>query len=483
MCQDDTLSSVGVGGHASISARHDSPGSSARLLVVAGCCLAVSLLATAVSAAEGPLDDNDPSESEIGGIEYEPSLVMGYGASWEGENPTSIDTDLDSSFPQHGALFETNVPKRWFTWKEDLYKTHGLKLGFSYQSLYQKTTDSLTAEDTAWGGWLLIEASWDAVDRGGDFQGGIVAALDWRQTIGGNAEPGFFQFQTGSQWPTDFAYPEWDPWFASLYWEQQIGKDKFVLRVGNQAAAQFVDFFRYKDGRTSFTGSSFTAATASVPAPAPGFGASFRLTPIDDSEFYVAGTLNDMNADVDELDWGNVFDYGQFFYGLEFGMNWRRGKGDFDHLHLLLFYADKVDTSPPIFENKAGGGFKLAGEKQWNRLVGFGSYTYNTVEGGNFGIAVTRQMANVGFAVNRPLNIGGEVGVGFSWAEPQDGLTLVGLPQRDPLKDQYGMEIYWKILVTGDLWVTPNLQVIVNPTYNSSTKTVIVPGLKFRFFL
>ena len=329
----------------------------------------------------------------------------------------------------------------------------------------------------------MIEAKWDAIDRGGDFQGGIVAALDWRNKIGGNAEPAFFQFQTGSGWPTDFVYPSWDPWLSSLYWEQHVGKDKFVFRVGNQVAPQFIDFFRYKDGRTSFTGSPYTAAPAAMPSPAPGFGASFRWTPFDDSELYLVGTLNDMNADVDEFDWDNVFDYSQFFYGFEIGKNWRRGKGDFDHLHLTLFYADKVDTSPPFFANKAGGGFKLAGEKQWNRLVGFGSYTYNTAEGGSFGVTVLRQAINAGFAVNRPLNIGGEVGVGFSWAEPQDGVSLVGIPQAQPVKDQYGMEIYWKMLVTGDLWVTPTLQVIINPTYNPTTESVVVPGLKFRFFL
>ena len=139
--------------------------------------------------------------------------------------------------------------------------------------------------------------------------------------------------------------------------------------------------------------------------------------------------------------------------------------------------------APAVLPNKAGAGFKLAGEKQWGRIVGFGSYTYNTAEGGNFGVALIRQALNAGFAVNRPLNVGGEVGVGFSWAEPIDGIRLLGQPQRQPEKNQYGMEIYWKMLVTSDLWVTPNLQVIVNPTYNPGTESIIVPGLKFRFFL
>jgi hypothetical protein len=423
-----------------------------------------------------------PVPAEVSAPDDQPGLVLGYDATWQGENPTNIDTDLDSSFPQKGAIFDTNIPKSWFAWKEDLYSRRGLKLGFSYQSLYQTTTDSQTAEDTAWGGWLLIEAKWDAINRGGDYQGSLVAALDWRHNIAGTADPAFFQLQTGSLWATDFLYLEWDPWFPSLYWEQRLNKDKFVVRVGNQAAAQFIDFFRYKDGRTSFTGSPFTVAPASIPAPPPGFATSFRWTPLEDSEFYVVGTLNDMNADVDEFDWGNVVDHGQFFYGIEFGKNWRRGKGDFDHLHLLLFYADEVDSSPAFFPNKAGGGFKIAGEKQWDRLVGFGSYTHNSAEGASFGATLVKQTLNAGFAVNRPLNVGGEVGIGFTWAEPIDGIRLFGQPQRQPPKDQYGVEFYWKVLVTEDLWVTPSLQVIINPTYNPTTESIIVPGLKARLF-
>jgi carbohydrate-selective porin OprB len=330
---------------------------------------------------------------------------------------------------------------------------------------------------------LLLETKWDAVNRGADNQGSLVAVLDWRHTIAGRAEPIEFQFQTGSQWPSDFGFTDWDPWFASLYWEQHLTKNKFVMRVGNQVAPQFIDFFRYKDGRTSSTGSPYTAASASIPAPPPGFGASFRWTPFADPGVYVVGSLNDMNAAVDEFDWGNITEFGQFFYALELGKTWRRDKADFDHLHFLLFYADKRATAPAIIPNKAGGGFKLAGSKQWDRIVGFGSYTYNSAEGGGFGLTVSKQNINAGFAINRPLNVRGEFGVQFTWAEPIKGLSLVGLPQRDPLKDQYGMELYWKLLVTGDLWVTPSLQVIRNPTYNPGTRSVVIPGIKLRFFL
>ncbi|TDJ46180.1 MAG: hypothetical protein E2O50_00310 [Gammaproteobacteria bacterium] len=175
--------------------------------------------------------------------------------------------------------------------------------------------------------------------------------------------------------------------------------------------------------------------------------------------------------------------YTVFFYGLEFGYDWRRGKANFDHLHLLVFYSDKQDTQHPIFANKAGGGFKLAGSKQWDRLVAYGSYTHNTAEGGGFGVTLMEKMLTGSIAVQRPLAIRGEVGIGASWGEPIDGVTLGGLPQHQPAEDQYGMEFYWKILLTQDLWITPNLQFIINPTFNPNTDSIVIPGFKFRFFL
>ncbi len=444
-------------------------------------CLLLSLFVGIALAEESP--DTAPAKNSTAGVELDVSPGYEDAKSYVGENPTNIDVDLNTSFPQPNAVFDTRIPKEWFNWKQQLYKDHGVKLGFSYQSLYQKASDSLTGNDTAWGSWMLLEAKWDAINRGRDFEGSLVATLDWRTSIGNNFDPAAFQFATGSLWPSDFAYIDWGLWVPALYWEQWFKKDVFVFRLGQQVAPQFIDFFRFKDPRTSFSSGPFTTAPTSVPTPPPGLGLSFRWLPIDKSESYIVGTINDVNAEVESYEWDNVFEFGQFFYGLEFGYNWRRSRADFDHVHLLLFYADEKDTQPPVFPNEAGGGFKLAGSKQWDRLVGFGSYTYNTAEGGPFGVALANNSVNAGIAVLRPLNIGGEIGVGATWAEPIDGVTLAGIPQRQPMKDQYGVELYWKILLTPDLWITPGVQFVVNPTFNPSTDSVVIPQFKLRLFL
>jgi carbohydrate-selective porin OprB len=41
---------------------------------------------------------------------------------------------------------------------------------------------------------------------------------------------------------------------------------------------------------------------------------------------------------------------------------------------------------------------------------------------------------------------------------------------------------YWKILLFEDLWVTPDLQVIFKPTYNTAKNVLAVGGIKLRLF-
>ena len=101
---------------------------------------------------------------------------------------------------------------------------------------------------------------------------------------------------------------------------------------------------------------------------------------------------------------------------LEIGNDWRRPNGTFDHLHLDLFYADKRSTrNPDTTPNEAGGGFKVAGEKQIDRFVGFASYTYNTAEGGGISTTVSGQTAYAGVAYLRPFDVQGEIGLGAMW--------------------------------------------------------------------
>lgn len=415
----------------------------------------------------------------------EPLKSLGYPEPDRGVGmPTNVQTDLDESFPiRDSALPSIPSPRPWFEFKQDLNERIGLKLAFSYQMIYQGASSALpegvgasTGNQTAWAGAILIESQWALYQRGKDYQGSLVAAFDWRHTLQDTTQPAFLAINIGSLWATNFYYLSWRPWFPILFYEQSFKKDVFVLRFGNMNTIQFFDFFRFKDPRTSFSGSPFTAPGTTIPFPAPGFGVAFELRPVKGSEFYISGIVSDVNAQIERYSWNEFFKKGAYFYGLELGYFWRRSPGDFDHVHLDLFYAAAPEVSPfaPVFQvgNEPGWGFKAHGSKQLGRFVLFANYNYNTVEGGNFGVTAADHQVAGGLAFLRPFQIRGEWSLGSVWARPINRT----------LRDQLGLETYWKILFASDVWVTPGLQVYFKPTFDTTVNVLAVGDIKLRLF-
>ncbi|MBT8465544.1 MAG: carbohydrate porin [Deltaproteobacteria bacterium] len=399
--------------------------------------------------------------------------------------PANIETDLQNGFPERGSVLPPiRPPKRYFEFKEGLYERLGLKLAFSYQLIALGATGALPAGEilsqgrqTAWAGNLLIEAQWVLYQREKDYPGSLVTAFDWRHTLQNAAQPAFFSLDTGSLWPHDFYYLSWRPWFPVLFYEQGFKKDVFVLRFGNFQPMQFIDFFRFKDPRTSFSGTPFTAPTFINPFGPPGFGIQFDLRPIKDNELYFTGVIHDQNARIEEYSWGEFFTKGDLYYGLEIGYFWKRAPGDFDHLHVDVIYAAGPAQPSPVAAllgvgNEPGWVFKAHGSKQIDRWVVYGNYTFNSSEGGAFGATLADHSVAAGVSFLRPFRINGEWSLGAAWAKPINRT----------LRDQYGIETYWKVLVAEYFWVTPGLEVIFRPTYNTAKNVLAVGGIKLRLF-
>ncbi len=427
------------------------------------------------TSSSGETQQNDEQQAPEGGYPVERKRLVG--------GPTDVTTDLITSFPKPDSVLPSLIPGKWFTFKEKAYEKTGVKLSFSYQALYQNASDTLGLLDAdfVFSGYLVFEAKWNAYRRGEDYQGSLTTIIDWRTAMGGGAPSALYgPLGVGSLWATDVAFDDLGPTVPLFYWEQWFKKDVFVLRVGKQLASQTYDFFRFKDPRSSFTASPFTLHN-SIPHPPFGQGVSFEWWPNQGSELYLQGTLNDMNGDPERFGLDTFFQDRQYFYGFEIGYFWKRNfPADFDHIHLDVFYADeRAEPSMPGFPNKAGGGFKVLGSKQVGRLVGFGSYTFNTAEGGGFSLSFARHTVTGGLAVLKPAGIRGEVGVGLSWMDAFEDVTL---PVIGDLRNQFGSEVYWKLLLMPDLWITPGVQFVWNPAFNPAADFVAVPQLKFRLF-
>ena len=77
-----------------------------------------------------------------------------------------------------------------------------------------------------------------------------------------------------------------------------------------------------------------------------------------------------------------------------------------------------------------------------------------------------------GAALLNPLGIRGELNLGGVWMEP--------IP--DDLREQYGLNAYWKILLMPNLWITPGAQLIFDPTFNPEKDSVTIGQIKARLF-
>ena len=176
-----------------------------------------------------------------------------------------------------------------------------------------------------------------------------------------------------------------------------------------------------------------------------------------------------------------IFETGDVFAGVEVGYNWKRmgsKGGEMDHLHLMLFHADEATRKD--FPTEAGWGLKVAGEKQWGKWVSFANYVYNNSRGGGFGFTFYEHAVNAGVAYNKPLGIRGEIAGAVTWAQQLDGGGCGFIPCDG--SDQYATELYWKILLAPDFWISPGLQLAITPVLNPDVSVVAVPVLKFRLF-
>lgn len=407
------------------------------------------------------------------------TVVGGAEAQSSTTNPLDPDRVIDDLVPQPGSIFEIGVPESWFDRKDRIYDKIGLKFGFSYQVLGQRASDVLpdASYKSAVGDWWGFLAKWTMLNRGGNKQGTFVFSMFDRGAVGNNAVPSNFGIVDVGSITTNVEFTTWSLAIENLYWEQSLSSDhhELMFRVGNQVVTTLLNPFRFKDSRVSYTTGPW-AFHPSVPYPTFGFGAAFKWRPDRQAGLYLSGSLNDMNGDpnLQGFDWSTV-ERGEFFYGLEIGYDRKRARDDYDHVHLLVFYADERSTRfPDTLPNKAGGGFRLSGEKQWDRWVGLAGYTFNTAEGGGVTGTFSKNVLSVGAAYLNPVGVRGEVSASLLYMDPID--EIFG----GAVRDEFGLEAYWRMSLTENIWITPGARLIVNPALNPEVDFVAIPHLKLR---
>jgi porin len=251
-----------------------------------------------------------------------------------------------------------------------------------------------------------------------------------------------------------------DPSLVELYWDQGSYEDGFRFRLGKLDPSLFLDGGRYVSANAAFLNAAFSD-TPAMPLPAAGLGLAAVLYPAEN--VYILGSLQDRKGDRTGTGIESVRD-GELFYALEVGLTPAWGEPGEGLYHVTGWYADASST-PDL---PSAGGVALTLEQELGdegNVVPFLRYSWaSAATPVEHLLAVGVGLEDV-FGQNFDL-----IGLGLSWGRPRDGSR----------RDQYALETFYRFHLTEHTHLTPDIQLIVNPSNAPDPSTVWVFGLRLR---
>lgn len=413
-------------------------------------CVVLLLIALALPAAA-----QEDSNTKSG---YEDVPQFG-GPSSVGGNLKEDDEVRKPWFRLEGI---DNAIKPWFDWKGLLNKDYGLSFGFDYSALGQKASDSL-GKDNAAGGIFRFFGNWTVIGRDSGNTGSIVFKVENRHRLGTDIAPQNLGFEVGYLGITGTAFSDYGWGLTNLYWKQRFNHGRVSLVAGAVDVTDYLDVYGLINPWTSFQNLAFLT-NPTIPAPNQGLGAAFGAMATDN--IYVVGGLADTNGDPTKPgDWFDTFfnDH-EYFYHLEVGWTTSKDRIYFDNIHLTGWYADD--------RKKAGvvDGKGLALSAAWfvnDTWMPFLRAGYS--DGGGALLEATAS-AGVGYYFKESKDL---FGFGLNW----------GRPPQSGLDDQYTAEVFYRLQLTQNLGLTPDVQLIIDPALNPTEDVIWVLGLRARLAL
>jgi porin len=403
------------------------------------------------------------TESSIGG---ERSSLRG---------PSEVQERITLDRLSEDFLFELEFLRPYYKWKEQILEKYGYTYALDYYSVFLKASDSLPdTKDDAASGVVRFSGFWQLYGRGGDSNstGTLIYQVEQRHRYTDNLPQTFALENLGSVGFIGIPYgSEGGLHLTNLYWNQEWNNG-FGVSVGFLDVTDFVDVYALTSPWTDFYNFVFSIGAATIDLPddaSLGFGGGGWLT---DSVYLIAG-LEDLNSDpTDPFEGFNTFwnDH-EFFKHLEVGWTGSAKEQYYlDNLHITLWHADERDD--------------IGVEDGWGAFLSF-SHTFGkkwlVFARGGFsedGGSLLERSVSIGGGY-APAGIGApgaghQLGFGANWGEPNNDLFGSGLD------DQYAFEVYYRLQVTKELSITPDVQLLIDPALNTEKDTLWVFGLRAR---
>ncbi len=389
--------------------------------------------------------------------------IQDYGNdSFIGSGTTDLTNQLIFDASEKDPIFDTpnwdNALRPWYEWKGSVFDRYGIQFTFAYSAMGQFATETRVGrEDTAAGGVLDFGGTWAILNRDGEWQGMLGFRIADQHKLGTSVAPAALGEEIGSVWGTSLAFDDVSLNVIEGWWEQRLGSGA-ALRFGKFDSSGLIDAPALGNPFEHFMGQPFNLNNT-IPFPAEGIAA------IGELELYekvsIVAAVIDANGNGKDWDFDSFFKVREYLTSIELGWSpkLRQGQGEY---HITYWKSDeRVQAQVP-----EGEGYTLYAEQRFGDVMPFIRYGHSSG-----GAAALKNMvaAGVGFyhAFGKQSN---GIGLGYSWGEPFG----------DQARDQQGIEAYYRIQLTQEMAITPDIQYIKNPANNPDTNSVFVFSVRIR---
>ncbi len=382
--------------------------------------------------------------------------------------PDSVRTTIAEDDKPKESVFRSEALQQWlepyYDFKSRLAEEHGVTFGLDYSAAYL-VADNSAGKDRAASGMLRFFGGWDVIGRESGDTGTVVWKLENRHEYTSNP-PSAMAPDLGYVGLIEAPFND-DHWrLTNLYWRQRLQQGRVSVIGGFLDVTDFLDLYALTSPWTGFFNLAFSTGSATIPLPgdaAFGVGGAVMLT----DTLYAMASLVDSNADpTDALHGIETFyrDH-EFFTTLEVGRTTSQERIYLDNTHVTLWHVDERDG--PGVANGWGFNFSTAQyvNDKWLPFLRAG-YAHD-------GGSLLETSVSVGFGYqgvpNQDL-----LGFGINWGNPNADTFGAGLD------NQWTAEVFYRLQLSPNFALTPDLQYIVDPALNPGENDVFVFGLRGR---
>jgi porin len=383
--------------------------------------------------------------------------------------PDSVQSRIESDRAEKDTLYDFGPSKSWYDWKDNLHEKYGYSFGIAYIPTFVMASDSLPGTDKYASGAVIRHfGRWELFGRGTDTTGTLNYLVEYRHRISDTTPSEFSIGNLGNVGFTEIPFAK-DKWhLTNLYWAQSWLNGQYEMYTGYLDITDFVDVYPLTSPWTDYFNFVFSigAATMDVPDDASlGLAAGAWLN----DNTYIIGGFEDLNSDpTDPAEGFNTFfNDNEYFKHIEIG--WTGASQEeyyLDNTHITLWHSDQRDKSGIADGWGAVLSITKTVKEKWLPFMRAGY----SEDGGS--ILKRSISAGLGYQPNKR---GDQFGIGANWGKPNDDLLGSGL------NDQYAFEAYYRLQITKELAITPDIQLLIDPALNPDKGEIWVFGLRARY--